>query len=77
MRAQYQHGKKPFLPSFQLIVVAITMLRRHLTLSTRHTRVPGPKYYIYVHDAGNHVVVHRWYADAINNSRGHLWSFVR
>ena len=51
--------------SFQLIVVAITMLRRRLTLSTRHTHIPDPKY---VHitnarDTGNGVMVHRTYID--------------
>ena len=51
--------------SFQLIVVAITMLRGRLTLSTHHTHVPDPKY---VHitntrDTGNGVTVHRTYID--------------
>ena len=34
-----------YVLSFQLIVVAITMLRGRLTLSMHHTHVPDPKYY--------------------------------
>ena len=50
--------------SFQLIVVAIPILRRRITLSMRHTHVPDPNI-TNEHDVSNGVMVHSTYIDGM------------